>query len=68
MWDVQSTIMLGLAAVTAIAWLVRIEGKVLAAERDLARIESEQDNKIGQIMADIRYLRDRIDRVLEERK
>lgn len=68
MWDVQSTIMLALAAVTAIAWLVRIEGKVLAAERDLARIESEQDNKIGQIMADIRYLRDRIDRVLEERK
>jgi hypothetical protein len=68
MWDAQSTIMLALAAVTAIAWLVRIEGKVLAAERDLARIESEQDNKIGQIMADIRYLRDRIDRVLEERK
>lgn len=68
MWDAQSTIMLALAAVTAIAWLVRIEGKVLAAERDLARIELEQDNKIGQIMADIRYLRDRIDRVLEERK
>lgn len=57
-----------LAVVTAIGWLVRIEGKVLAAERDLARIESEQSSKMGQIMADIRYLRDRIDRVLEERK
>jgi hypothetical protein len=60
--------MSALAIVAAIAWLVRIEGKVLAAERDLQRIELEQGTKMGQIMADIRYLRDRIDRVLEERK
>ncbi|MBM4223846.1 MAG: hypothetical protein FJ167_03450 [Gammaproteobacteria bacterium] len=68
MWDAQSLVMVGLALVTAIAWLVRIEGKVLAAERDLARIEAEQDSKMSQILSDIRYLRDRIDRVLEERK
>lgn len=61
-------VMSALAIVAAIAWLVRIEGKVLAAERDLQRIELEQGTKMGQIMADIRYLRDRIDRVLEERK
>ena len=66
--NVEALIMATLAIVTAIGWLVRIEGKVLAAERDLARIESEQSSKMGQIMADIRYLRDRIDRVLEERK
>jgi len=64
----EALIMVALAIVAAIAWLVRIEGKVLAAERDLARIELEQGTKMGQIMADIRYLRDRIDRVLEERK
>ena len=66
--NVEALIMATLAIVTAIGWLVRIEGKVLAAERDLARIESEQSSKMGQIMADIRYLRDRIDRVLGERK
>ena len=66
--NVEALIMATLAIVTAIGWLVRIEGKVLAAERDLARIETEQSSKMGQIMADIRYLRDRIDRVLEERK
>lgn len=66
--NIEALIMATLAVVTAIGWLVRIEGKVLAAERDLARIESEQSSKMGQIMADIRYLRDRIDRVLEERK
>jgi hypothetical protein len=66
--NIEALIMATLAIVTAIGWLVRIEGKVLAAERDLARIESEQSSKMGQIMADIRYLRDRIDRVLEERK
>jgi hypothetical protein len=68
MWDAQTLVMIGLAIVTAIAWLVRIEGKVLATERDLARIEAEQDSKMSQILSDIRYLRDRIDRVLEDRK
>jgi len=68
MWDAQTLVMIGLAIITAIAWLVRIEGKVLATERDLARIEAEQDSKMSQILSDIRYLRDRIDRVLEDRK
>jgi hypothetical protein len=64
----EATITLALAIVMGIAWLVRIEGKVLSTERDLARIEADQDSKMNQILADIRYLRDRIDRVLEDRK
>ena len=63
----ETNVMLGLSLVTAIAWLVRIEGKVLSNERDLARIEAATDGKIGQILEDVRYLRGRIDRLLQER-
>lgn len=63
----EATITLALAVVMGIAWLVRIEGKVLANERDLTRIESAFEAKMTQLLADVRYLRDRIDRALEER-
>ena len=46
----EATITLALAIVMGIAWLVRIEGKVLSTERDLARIEADQDSKMNQIL------------------
>ncbi len=63
----EATVVLGLSAVAGIAWLVRIEGKVLTNERELSRIATEGERKLMQIGDDIKYLRDRIDRVLETR-
>ena len=63
----EATVVLGLSAVAGIEWLVRIEGKVLTNERELSRIATEGERKLMQIGDDIKYLRDRIDRVLETR-
>ena len=63
----EATVVLGLSAVAGIAWLVRIEGKVLTNERELSRIATEGERKLMQIGDDIKDLRDRIDRVLETR-
>ena len=63
----EATVVLSLSAVAGIAWLVRIEGKVLSNERELSRIANDGERKLAQIGEDIKYLRDRIDRVLEGR-
>jgi hypothetical protein len=63
----EATVVLGLSVVGGIAWLVRIESKVLSNEREIGRVVSDGERKLEQIGSDIKYLRDRIDRVLELR-
>ena len=51
----------------AVVWAVRIEGKVLAHEREIAQLREDTDRKIDQVLAQVAYIRQRIDRVLESR-
>lgn len=54
-------------AVGALVWAVRIEGQVRAHEREIDQLRRDTDSKIGQIHDAIAYIRQRIDRAIEER-
>jgi hypothetical protein len=54
-------------AVGALVWAVRIEGQVRAHEREIDQLRRDTETKIRQIHDAIDYIRQRIDRALEER-
>lgn len=56
-----------LAVVGGLVWAVRIEGKVLAHEREIDQLRQDTDRKIDQVLGQLEYIRERIDRVLELR-
>lgn len=56
-----------LAIVGGLVWAVRIEGKVLAHEREIDQLRQDTDRKIDQVLGQLEYIRERIDRVLEAR-
>lgn len=53
--------------VGALVWAVRIEGQVRTHEREIDQLRRDTDSKIRQIHDAIDYIRQRIDRALEER-
>jgi|AACY02.18.fsa_nt_gi hypothetical protein len=54
-------------AVGALVWAVRIEGQVRTHEREIDQLRRDTETKIRQIHDAIDYIRQRIDRALEER-
>ena len=52
------------ALLAGIIWGMRLEGKVLAHDRELQQLRSDMNTAVGQVREDLRYIRDRIDRAL----
>ena len=65
--DTAALVGAGLACIGGLVWAVRIEGKVLAHDREIEQLGQHTDDKIDQLRADIAYIRQRIDKALEER-
>ena len=63
----QAVIALGGMFIAALVWAVRIEGKVLAHDREIDQLRQDTNRAVGQLMADIAYIRQRIDQALQER-
>ena len=58
---------LGSLAVAGVVWLVRLEGRVGAQARELQMLDQTHNKDLEQLRADIRYIRERIDRALGAR-
>lgn len=63
----EAIVVTALAFVAGVVWAVRIEGKVLAHEREIAQLRQDTDQKIDRVLTEVAYIRERIDRVLELR-
>jgi hypothetical protein len=63
----EAIVVTALAFVAGVVWAVRIEGKVLSHERELAQLRQDTDQKIDRVLTEVGYIRERIDRVLEAR-
>ena len=50
-----------------IIWGMRLEGKVLAHDRELQQLRMDITNAVSQVREDLRYIRDRIDKALGPR-
>lgn len=53
------------SAVAIIVWAVRVESKVAAHEREIAQLRSDTQMSITLVRDDVRYIRQRIDEVLD---
>lgn len=51
-----------------IVWAVRIEGKVNAHDREIEQLRADTKGEMATLREDVRYIRDRIDVVLERRE
>lgn len=58
---------LGSLAVPGIVWLVRLEGRINAHDRELRLLEENHRSAFEQLRSDVAYIRDRIDRALGAR-
>ena len=65
--DTAALVCAGLACIGWLVWAVRIEGKVLAHDREIDQLRQDTHRAVGQLMADIAYIRQRIDQALQER-
>lgn len=54
-------------ALAGVVWAVRVEGKVVAHDREIEQLRHDTDTKVEQVLRQLDYIRERIDRVLEER-
>jgi hypothetical protein len=63
----EAIVVTALAFVAGVVWAVRIEGKVLAHEREIAQLRQDTDQKIDRVLTEVAYIRERIDRALEFR-
>ncbi len=67
MWSSEALVAVAAMLVGALVWAVRIEGQVRAHERELEQLRRDTDSKIRQIHDAIDYIRQRIDRAIEDR-
>lgn len=51
--------------VIGLVWLVRLEGRVNGHDREIKDTKDQQGKDVREIHADLRYIRERLDRVLE---
>jgi len=50
-----------LAAILGVTWAVRIEGKVLSHDREIAQLRDMVRDEMALMRADLHYIRNRID-------
>jgi len=67
MWSSEALVAIAAMLVGALVWAVRIEGQVRAHDRELEQLRRDTDSKIRQIHDAIDYIRQRIDRAIEDR-
>ena len=67
MWSSEALVAVAAMLVGALVWAVRIEGQVRAHDRELEQLRRDTDSKIRQIYDAIDYIRQRIDRAIEDR-
>lgn len=67
MWSSEALVAVAGMLVGALVWAVRIEGQVRAHDRELEQLRRDTDSKIRQIHDAIDYIRQRIDRAIEDR-
>jgi hypothetical protein len=67
MWSSEALVAVAAMLVGALVWAVRIEGQVRAHDRELEQLRRDTDSKIRQIHDAIDYIRQRIDRAIEDR-
>jgi hypothetical protein len=52
-------------SIGALAWLFRLEGKVNTHEKVIEDVKDNHEKAISDVKADVRYIRERIDRAID---
>jgi hypothetical protein len=64
LWLVAMAISGAGAFITGVIWAIRIEGKVLSHDREIAQLRDDLRTTVTRLDDNIKYIRDRIDHLI----
>lgn len=64
--SVSEWVVIGALVLTGLTWLVRLEGRVDGTATAIATVKADQKDALAALRDDVRYIRERLDRALDE--